>query len=325
MVYMKGYGLADAEDNEEMNENHVFRVASISKTFTGAAIMHLIQNGNLSMDQKLFGEGSIFGNRFLNGLYGDDLLKLRVRHLLHHTSGGWGGRSGGDPIDYQPDLNDEDFIQYVLENWPLAHEPGDQFVYSNMGYYLLARIIEEVSGKSYPDYLEKDLLADLQLPTLHVTNFDLDDRQPNEVEYHGQGQDQQYIYTIADRRDGDAGVVISASDLLKFVNAIDGFSSRPDILNADILDLFTTAPPTNTGYAAGISTWDQQNIWFHYGALPGIRSGFMRHDNGINMVLLFNSKPVEGYQDFVFDIQATMLDILNNNQISYQDIDLFDN
>lgn len=324
MVYSQAYGFANTEENIEMTNEHVFRIASCSKTFTGAAIMKLVEQGELSFSDSIFGEGGIFETRFGTKPYGDRLLAITLEDLLHHTLGGWGTDSGGDPIDYYPNLNDPDFIGYVLDNWTLSYEPGTQFVYSNMGYYLLARIIEEVSGKSYEDYLNEELLANEPLPSLHVTNFDMDDRQLNEVEYYGQGSEDQYVYTIADRRDGDAGIVISAEDLLKFVNVIDGFDTRSDILNSQTINQFTAATAVTSGYAAGISTWDAQNVWFHYGSLPGTRTAFMRHDNGKNIVLLFNSRAV-GSDQFVYDIQGALLEILNNNQIDYPDVDLFEN
>lgn len=323
MVYSMQYGFANSAQNEQVDADHVFRIASCSKTFTAVAIMDLIQKGKLAMSDKVFGPGSIFGERFGSTPYSDRVLAITVESLLHHRFGGWGVSSGGDPIDYNSQMNDDEFIGYVLDNWPLEYEHDTRHVYSNMGYYLLARIIEEVSGKTYANYLSNDLLDDIPVK-LHVTNFDRADRQPNEVEYYGQGNEQQFIYNIAPRRDGDAGVVISAEELLKFVNAIDGFATRPDVLNQETLKLFTTAPPNNANYAAGIGNWQEQNVWYHYGSLPGLRSAFMRHANGLNIVLLFNSRPAENHQQFVYDMQDLLLDILNNNQISYQNIDLFD-
>lgn len=323
MVYSRPYGFANTDQNIEMTSEHSFRIASCSKTFTGAAIMKLVEEGKLSFTDTIFGEGGIFGTRFGTKPYGNRLLAITLEDLLHHTLGGWGGASGGDPIDYEPQLGDSAFIGYVLDNWNLSYEPGTQFVYSNTGYYLLARIIEEVSGKSYENYLKEDLMEDDPLPSLHVTTFDIEDRQPNEVEYHGQGSDGQYVYTIADRRDGDAGIVISAEDLLKFVNAIDGFGTRRDLMNSETLGMFTKPGPLGGGYAAGISTWQAQKVWFHYGSLPGTRSAFMRHENGKNIVLIFNSRAV-GSEQFVYDIQDALLEILNNNQIDYPAIDLFE-
>ncbi|MDR9366773.1 MAG: serine hydrolase domain-containing protein [Balneolaceae bacterium] len=324
MVYSRNFGYANTEENIEMTDNHVFRIASCSKTFTGAAIMKLVQEGQLSFSDKVFGEESIFGMNYGTQPYGNRLESITLEDLLHHTLGGWGVSSGGDPIDYQPQLNHGDFISYVIDNWSLSYEPGEQFVYSNTGYFLLARIVEQVSGTSFKNYLKEELMGNETLSSLHVTTFDIEDRQPNEVEYYGQGSENQYVYTIADRRDGDAGVVISAEDLLKFVNAIDGFNTRPDILNSETMNKFTEPSAVGGGYAAGISNWQAQNVWFHYGSLPGTRTAFMRHANGKNIVLLFNSRAV-GSDQFVYDIQGALLEILNNNQIDYPDIDLFEN
>jgi hypothetical protein len=148
----------------------------------------------------------------------------------------------------------------------------------------------------------------------------------NEVKYYGQGNDAQYVYNIAfPRRDADGGLIASSTELLELITSIDGFTTRPDILNSASLNEFTTGPSFNPSYACGIGIWSAEKVWYNYGSLPGTRSGFMRHDNGMCVALIFNSRvdPSTGNSPFVLEMQDLMLDIVKNSSYSWQDIDQF--
>lgn len=85
-------------------------------------------------------------------------------------------------------------------------------------------------------------------------------KKPNEVKYYGQGNDAPFVYTIAfPRRDADGGLMTTASDLIRLVNAIDaGSSTRPDILNSASLTQLTTPSAAFNGYACGIGLWSEK-------------------------------------------------------------------
>ena len=99
LVYVKGYGKANVAANENVTPNHRFRLASLSKSYTGIAIMKLIQDGQLTMESNVFGTGGILGNDYGTSPYNANLLNIKVKHLLQHTSGSWGSATGGDVID----------------------------------------------------------------------------------------------------------------------------------------------------------------------------------------------------------------------------------
>jgi len=119
----------------------------------------------------------------------------------------------------------------------------------------------------------------------------------------------------------------TATDLLRFVNAFDGFSTRPDILNAGSITSLTTPSAVFSGYACGIGIWSAENLWYNYGSLPGTRTGFMRHNNGMCVALILNSRADPsapgGHNPFVYATQEVMLDIIKNSSYSWQGIDQF--
>jgi D-alanyl-D-alanine carboxypeptidase len=326
MVYAKGYGFADKEKNEKVTSSHLFRLASISKTYTGVAIMNLIQEGKIGIDDKVFGEGGILSYDYGSLPLKTELLKITVNHLLHHTSGAWGAGTGGDVIDQNPSYNTKQYYDWVLNTRPIPKAPNSVYDYTNVGYNLLGRIIEKVSKKSYINYLKENIVAKTG-GNVEMAKKTLDERMPNEVKYYGQGSDTPYPYVIAfPRRDADGGLVASAPDLLRFANAIDGFSTRPDILDNKTFTIFKTPSSLFSDYGCGVGVWDAEKVMFAYGSLPATRTGAMWGQNGMSVVLILNSRVdfnASNYNTFVFDKQDILLDIIKNSNYKWQDIDQF--
>ncbi|HEX6050344.1 MAG TPA: serine hydrolase domain-containing protein, partial [Gemmatimonadaceae bacterium] len=133
----------------------VYRIGSVTKQFTSAAIMRLMEQGKLSLDdtlQKFFPDFPAQGNR------------VTVRHLLNHTSGIKSYTSLGPKwarvirIDLAPDS-----LVALFANEPFDFKPGDSYRYNNSGYFLLGMIIEKLSGKPYAQYLKDEFFTPLGL------------------------------------------------------------------------------------------------------------------------------------------------------------------
>ncbi len=325
LVYSKGFGLADKATNEEVKPTSRFRLASVSKTFTGVAIVKLVQDGKLSLDDKVFGSTGVLGTTYGTTPYNTNLSNITVRHLLNNTSGSWGSATGGDVIDHNPSYTTKQFLDWVLNTRTNPKVPGTQYDYSNINFWIAGRVIEKVTGKTYVNYLKEDLL-----PATGGTQTDMAgrteaDRKTNEVKYYGQHNDAPYVYTIAfPRRDADGGLISTAPDLLRLITAVDGFPSRPDILSTPSINQFTATPAFST-YALGIAMWPAQQVWYNYGSLPGTRTGFMRHNNGMSAALLLNSRvdPTKNETAFVQGMQNLLLDLVANAAHPWQDIDQF--
>ena len=329
LVYKKAYGKANVEGNVDMTTNHRMRVASVSKTFTGVAIMRLVQAGKLSLDDKVFGPGSILGTDFGTKAYGARVLNVTVKNLLQMTTGGWVLANDRDAIDSNPTMNNKVFFDWMLDNALLKHDPGTRYWYINTNYFVAARVVEKVSGKSFYQFMKDDFLTPLGITSAVMGKSSLTNLQPEETKYYGQGGTKGFEYNLnIERRDGDGGLVINASDLLKFVTAIDGNPSRPDILDATTYQKFiqgSGAAPLDPNFGNGIVKWNTR--YYFYGALPGTRSSYMTENNGMAVALIFNGNADYTnnavYNPFVQAHQALLVDFLTTNLNVYQDIDQF--
>ncbi|MGZ5287471.1 MAG: serine hydrolase domain-containing protein, partial [Flavisolibacter sp.] len=304
--------------------DHRFRLASVSKTFTGVAVMKLVQEGKFLLDAKVFGAGGLLGTEYGTPPYNANVSNMTVRHLLQNVTGSWGSGTGGDVIDQNPAYTNVQLFNWILNTRPNPKAPGTFYDYSNINFWIAGRVIEKASGKSYINYLKEDLLAPIGITSVDMAGKTLAERKTNEVRYYGQGSDNNYTYNIAfPRRDADGGLISTAKDLLKFVAAFDGFNSRPDILNSSSVTALTTGSAVFPSYALGIGIWNAENLWYNYGSLPGTRSAFMRHNNGMSAALIFNSRVnPSGETPFVQGMQSLVLDLVKNTY-PWQDIDQF--
>jgi len=155
VLLRKSYGMANYELGVSHSGDTRFRIASLTKTFTAAAIVMLKERGLLNFDDHL----DKYLPDFPNG------EKITIKHLLSH--------SGGVP---NPDYADLFYKQMPLDdliesfkNKPLDFEPGTKGQYSSAGYVLLARIVEKVSGKSYDDFLRECIFEPLRMA--HTGSF----------------------------------------------------------------------------------------------------------------------------------------------------------
>jgi D-alanyl-D-alanine carboxypeptidase len=139
-----GYGMADLEHGIAMRPEHIFRIGSITKQFTGAAVLMLAQEGRLTLDDPL--------TRFFPDWPRGEAVT--VRQLLGHTSGirSYTGMSEWVPTR-RTDLSLAELMS-LFRDEPYDFEPGERWSYNNSGYILLGAIIEQVSGVTYADFVE---------------------------------------------------------------------------------------------------------------------------------------------------------------------------
>jgi len=155
VILSKGYGLAEVEHDAKADGNSMFRMGSITKQFTAAAIMRLVEQGRIGLDDPI--------TRHLPE-YNTQGREITVRHLLTHTSG---IKSYTEIKRVMVDEPEREFTHRemldMVQHEPLAFEPGTRFAYSNTGYYLLGMIIEDISGKDYCAYLQDEFFGPLGL------------------------------------------------------------------------------------------------------------------------------------------------------------------
>ncbi|MCW3464130.1 serine hydrolase domain-containing protein [Chitinophaga nivalis] len=317
LVYAKGYGQADTTQHTPVTPASLFRIASVSKSITAVAILKLVSDKKLSLNDLVFGPKGRLGIRYGHRPYSPYLRQVTIRHLLQHTAGGW-TNNARDPMFLYPQLTADSLISRILDTAPLQHRPGAVYAYSNFGYCILARIIEKVTGMSYEQYVQTALLAPAGISTMQIGGNTVADRKPGEVTYYGQQQEQPYIYNIT-RMDGHGGWIASATDLARFLVRVDGFATPPDLLDRTTLRLMTTPSAANPSYAAGwlVNAWQS---WWHAGALPGTASEIVRTARGFNWVVLCNTRSDKG---FFNDLDGLIWEAVNDPATRWPEADLF--
>jgi CubicO group peptidase (beta-lactamase class C family) len=167
---------------------------------------------------------------------------ITVDQLLTHTCGGWPADST-DPMFSHNSWDHAKLISWTLENLPLTNPPGEHWAFSNFGYCLLGRVIEQITGQPYADYVQSTVLAPCGIVGMRIAGNSLKDRAPNEVVYFGQYNEEPYKINVA-RMDANGGWLATPSALVQFLNHVGGSGPIPSILKAETIRLMTTRSPT---------------------------------------------------------------------------------
>ncbi len=308
IVYKSGLGFAIKEGDLRTKPNHLFRLASVSKQFTTLCIMKLMEQGKLSVESKVFGPGGILAQEFPNNI-SVKAAKVTVRNLLEHNSG-W--TSNPDPMfttSFKGQTLDER-INYMLTS--AQSEPGSAYSYYNMGFGVLGKIIEKLSGKSYEQYL-KEVLLQAGVTNVHVGG-DQSQRRPDEVVYYSQdgtngyGNEMQVIAAAG-------GVIASTEEMLKLLFHVDGKTGIPDIISPATRTLMLTQSVVYDRYALG---WRMNhsyypNSWYHGGNLAGTATMWVMGPN-INCVVLCNSRSYKtGFDDETYALLKELINLASTS------------
>jgi CubicO group peptidase (beta-lactamase class C family) len=248
VILSKAYGFADYGDTPNKPET-LFEIASASKQFTAAAILRLEQAGKLSIDDPI-------GKHF-DGVP-DDKKAITVKMLLNHTS----GISPRIGVPYSSPIKRKDYLRKMLAE-PLVSKPGEKFAYCNVGYAMLAALVEFASKRSFEDYMAREIFAKAGLENTGVIgNRGL----------IGSGRDSTRLtnepggWTAANWHwgwgyRGMGGVVTTVGDLLKWDRALRG----EDVLSADSKKKLYS--PALRGYALGwfVATTPRGTTKIHHG------------------------------------------------------------
>lgn len=152
VIYKKAFGMANLELNTPMQVDNVFWIASIGKQFTAVAILQLMEQRKLNLQDEI--------TKFIPD-YPTQGNKITIEHLLTHTSGIHNFSGMKDPEKkLTTDCTPNEVIDF-FKNLPMRFAPGTKWEYSNSGYFLLGYIIEKITGKPYSEYLEENIFKPL--------------------------------------------------------------------------------------------------------------------------------------------------------------------
>jgi CubicO group peptidase (beta-lactamase class C family) len=327
LVFARGYGLADVEAGRPVQPDSLFRIASNSKAFTAAAVLKLVEQGRLRLDTRAF---SVLGDlQPPPGAATDPrIATITVEQLLHHTAG-WDREKTFDPMFRSAPIatavgapapaSCATIIRYMLGQ-PLDFDPGTRVAYSNLGYCILAQIIQQVSGQSYESFVREQLLVPSGIQAMRLGSSLMEGRAAGEVRYYaypGAPLEPSVFPEVPGRvpapdggfyleaMAGNGGWIASTIDLLRFVVALDrGTPTR--ILQPDSLRLMLARPPPPVSAEAPVyygMGWLVRPVradanWWHNGSLPGTSAYMARYASGVAVAALLNSRPRD-FQAFV--------------------------
>ncbi len=157
-IIMRGYGLADLELDVPTPDRANYEIGSVTKQFTAAAILQLVEQGRVRLDAAI--------TDYLPE-YPTHGARITVRHLLNHTSGVHSYTSLPGFMDLTRKKMPRDSIVVAFKDLPLDFEPGEAMSYSNSGFFLLGVLIEKVSGRSYASYIHDSLFVRAGMPDSH--------------------------------------------------------------------------------------------------------------------------------------------------------------
>jgi N-acyl-D-amino-acid deacylase len=343
LVHARGYGYADLAAGEPVQPTSLFRIASLSKPITAVAILQLVEQGKLKLDDKVF--DVLDRNRAITDA-GDKFdprqRDITIRHLLEHR-GGWDRDVSFDGmfrsvqfaklLDVPAPAGAEDVIRAMMRT-KLDFDPGERYAYSNYGYNLLGRVIEKLTGQPYDVTIKERVLAPIGVTAMRIGATRLDGRAANEVRYYQPGtgtsvfqadlgQETPWAYGgwNLEAMDAHGAWIASAVDLARFATAFDDPDHCP-ILSRESIDLMYGRPPGLAGhdekgqpkdvyYSLGwlnrVQGAGQINHW-HTGSLNGTATILIRRCDGRNFVGLLNTRISPRSAHLGRDLDATLME-----------------
>lgn len=312
LIYAQGFGISDILGNK-VEPGNLFRVASISKLITAVGIMSLVEDGKLTLDQKVFGPNGILNDSIFNDVKDRNIYKITVRQLLAHSAG-WTKRHGDlafSPLITAEIVGDKlpatikTYYKYIA-NTNLRSFPGTSYSYSNMGYMILSDVITKVSNIEYEDYIREQILIPNGIYDMHIgKSFQINAR-ANEVNYfEGFGNIQVPCFDgsglVVNKSDGGnniellgaaGGWICSAVELARLITLIDGCDEVPDILTKSSIEEMSNNIATQG--PLGWRTINGDGDWIRTGSMAGTVAMIKKMNNGYTWVFLSNSSNWKG-------------------------------
>lgn len=291
VVYHESMGWADLAKKDSVNNELPYQMASVTKPITSAAIMLLVQRGEISLDDKItkyFPELMIYH-------------KVKVSHLLNHTSGipdyiyrlpaAWKKK------EY---MTNDDLIRfYATKKIRTTFGPGYRYEYSNTNYALLASLVERVTDQKFPDFVKAEIFDPLGMTHSYIFTPERDTMEGKKIKgYRWTGR--AWLEYGIDYRNGivgDKGMFATADDMLRFAKAFDEDNLWCNETCESIFKPTYTYGKGESEYGLGwrIREWDSSQVVLHYGFWNSFRTGLIEFpESDVTFVILNNFTGASG-------------------------------
>lgn len=312
IVYQKGFGKANLELDVPIIPESVFRIGSITKQFTAVAILQLVEQQKIALNDSI--------QKFIKN-YHSKGKTITIENLLTHTSGikPYEGIDAKVPNAIRVDFSPEILID-SLDKLPLDFVPGSKYQYCNSNYFLLGKIIEEVSGQKYQTYLQEQIISRIGLISTSYDNpeYVIKNRVSGYASVSGEYKNAGFI---------SMSTVYSAGALLS--NVKDLYRWHQALKNGELLknetwqkasSPFTLADGNKSEYGYGFFIKNENNVKSigHGGAIDGFRAVEIYYpEKDLYIVLLCNSE-----QDNFMELFSGISQIASGNGVphAYKDI-----
>jgi len=270
IIYERGYGMAKIEDGIVMTPSKIFDIGSVSKQFTATCLTILIKEGKVSLDddiRKYFPEMPKYEK------------PITINHLIHHTSGLRDYNALLELAGFRMESdcpNVDEALEVICKQKRLNYLPGEEYSYTNTGYFLMGQIVERVSGKSLNEFAQEHIFK-----PLGMTHTIYQDDHTQIIKDRATGYDKTekgYRIDLSNWDEtGDGNVYTSVEDLYLWDQAFYNYR-----LGQDLMDMLHTVSVLNNGkkidYAFGLVVTEYKGLKVveHGGAWAGFRAGLVR-------------------------------------------------
>lgn len=302
LIYAKGYGMANLEYDIPNSSSSVFRIGSTSKQFTAASIVLLVEKGKLSLDDTLKGIFPAFPEYANN---------ITIRHLLNHTS----GIRDYLQIAYLKGLGNDDFyvdadiMEWLVQQSDLNFNPGEEYLYSNSGYWLLGQIVNKIAGANMADFAEEEIFKPLGMNHTHFHN-DHTRIVKNRASGYAPGNNDDYTISMTTLdMIGDGGIFTSIEDIKKWDDAF--YDS--EVLDKTFWKEMTKQGVLNNGevidYASGLMIDEYKGLRTisHGGAFVGFRAELLRFPEERLSIAIFANRADANPTRMAFQVADILL------------------
>lgn len=278
-LIVKGYGFANIEHQVPVKPETIFQSGSVGKQFTAMAVMMLVEEGKISLDEKI--------GKYL-GEVPPSWANVTVRHLLTHTGG---LTDYPQDFDFRKDYTEEELLKRAKEV-PTDFAPGEKWQYSNLGFVTLGIIIHKVSGKFYGDFLQERVFKPLGMTTARVINETdiVRDRAAGYRLVKGEVKNQDWVSPSLNTT-ADGALYLTALDMMKWDDAL----ASGKLLGKAGYDAMWAPVKLNSGkthpYGFGwaVRQVNGKRVIEHGGAWQGFKAHIARFpDNKITVILFAN-------------------------------------
>ena len=300
VIYRKAFGKADLELDVDMTSKNVFEVGSITKQFTSVAILMLLEEGKLSLDDEI--------TKFIP-TYPTNGKKITIHHLLTHTSGIKSYTSMqrfGEVMTI-----DETPLKFIdfFKNEPMDFDPGEKYLYNNSGYFILGYIVEKVSGISYPKFIQERIFDAIDMKSSYYgSHKKLIKNRASGYQKGAEFSNAQYISLTLPYAAGS--IMSNVDDMLKWQTAITNnvFLKKATIDKAFTNYTLINGDKINYGYGWSINEINDVSTIEHGGAIPGYLSMGVFVPSKNIYVILFSNCGCQSPTNTALEIAALAMD-----------------